>query len=92
MKLISENKPFRLDVKRFYFPAKIECDCPICWQKVFTDLNDDYISYPTLNSTSDVYMICEHLDTDKEDSDSWEKYVQIKIDLNVSLTGEVRDA
>jgi ribosomal protein S27AE len=47
-----------LNVKRLYLDAKHKSKCPRCGHKVTKDFTDDYLSYPAVGKSEDVYMYC----------------------------------
>lgn len=67
--------PFQIEVKRLYLPVVITKNCPKCSRRIVLDLNDDYISYPTLNTVEDIHMYCAECD--------YEFYVSARITVNI---------
>jgi hypothetical protein len=51
-------EPFEVEVKRFYVPAVVACDCPNCGERVTHDMENDYLSYPVANEPFDHGMYC----------------------------------
>ena len=60
------DKEFELDVKRFHLPIKIYVECPNCFITHAVDLEDSYLSYPTLNKKIEQYCNCNECDTEFE--------------------------
>ena len=52
---------FKLDIKRFYLPNKIEEKCPICDNPCISD-ETDYLMYPEVNKPIEVYIYCRECD------------------------------
>lgn len=51
-----------LSIKRFYLPIKIERSCPGCNNECEVDLNDNYLSYPTVNQKEQICFYCNECD------------------------------
>ena len=77
-KIISNNKAFQSDEKRFYIPGAVVLDeCPKCKAIESKDLGEEYLSFPTLNGKESLHMYCGNCD--------YEWTVYLKLNLNVEL-------
>lgn len=72
--ITNKAEPFEVEVKRFYLPAVLTCDCPACGVPAVCDMENDYLSYPMANKPFDQGLCC------RECEHEW----------NVSLTLTVR--
>ena len=48
-----------IKVKRFYLPLVIKDKCPNCDGDISCDLEEQYLSFPTLNKTENITLCCE---------------------------------
>lgn len=55
---------FKIDVKRFYFPGKLESVCPTCGASWQLDGKDRYLSYPTVNKVEEYTAYCDECYTE----------------------------
>ena len=53
---------FDIEVKRFYLPVVVKDKCPNCDGEISQNLEDQYLSYPTLNKADDITLVCEACD------------------------------
>lgn len=54
-----EHSKMAVDCKRLHFPASIDCRCPQCGEPVVANYaEDDYLSYPKLNTKLEVNAVC----------------------------------
>lgn len=63
--MIKEIRPykgnrFEVDVKRFYIPVVVISVCPECTEEVRRNLEDNYLSYPTLGAPTKLYFSCSN--------------------------------
>ena len=64
-KVIKEDKPFEVEVKRFYMDGfKVVSDCPNCSMENILDLSQNYLMYPTANEKFLETVYCEVCDTE----------------------------
>ncbi len=75
MKNIKIEGSQELEIKRFYLPVVIKDKCPNCDGEISQDLEDQYLSYPTLNKAENIHLECESCDLE----------FQIPITLRISL-------
>lgn len=71
----TNNKPFEIEVKRFYFPYIITSCCSKCGDEFEFDGNSDYISYPVVGQPEKIYFYCDDC------SHEWSE--EIVLDINV---------
>lgn len=80
MKNFKVEGEHEISVKRFYFPVKVEIQCPHCGEKNEEDFNNNYLSYPVINKEERCYMTC----------DDCEKEFEFDIVLRVSLDADTK--
>lgn len=51
-----------VEVKRFYVPLKFSAECPFCGRDSELDLEDQYLSYPTIGAVETVEVHCGNED------------------------------
>jgi len=61
MRVENTDKPFEIEVKRFYFPAILYATCPTCGKECAKNGNGDYLSYPKANTPTKVYFYCQSI-------------------------------
>jgi hypothetical protein len=66
MQIENTDKPFDIEVKRFYFPAVLRANCPICGKECIKNGNGDYLSFPRANTPIKVYFYCQSIVDDKD--------------------------
>lgn len=69
-----------IDVKRFYLPLTIKLTCPKCNTVNDHNLNDNYLSYPTINNPEDIGVYC------KKCEDYFNASITLKIAIEVNDT------
>jgi hypothetical protein len=75
MRIIGKPEPQRLEIKRFYVTGlALSDDCPNCGKAVKIDLEEDYISYPSIGRPTPVHFYCP-CDTE------WERNVIVNLTL-----------
>ncbi len=62
MKIKNRKNQYELEIKRFYFPASIEAECPACRAAAVFDGEEEYVSNPTLGAPTDIHFYCESCD------------------------------
>ena len=55
-----------LSAKRFYLPLVIQAKCGECGEVNNVDLDQSYLSYPTLNKYEKHYVACDACDSEME--------------------------
>lgn len=76
MKIDHRKVKTDLAIKRFYVPIKVSDRCPDCSTTVKMDLlNEEQLSYPTVNGLNDLYFYCNNCD------EEWTKEVKLTIKL-----------
>jgi hypothetical protein len=62
--MISQSvKSFQIDCKRFYIKGLVVTTiCPSCNQELIFDGNNDYLSYPDVNKTTNIHFYCNECD------------------------------
>lgn len=64
MKLIYSQESFGADEKRFYIPgAIIEHKCT-CGKTITYDMEEHYLSYPTVNGNNKIHIYCDDCGTE----------------------------
>ena len=58
MRVLNEDLPTDIEVKRFYVPFTVEDDCPSCGATVTACSPTEYLSYPVANEPFEVTFYC----------------------------------
>ena len=66
MKNYKAEREFDLNEKRFYLPIEVKLNCPHCENEVVHDLDDDYLSYPTVNKAETIGLYCNKCESEFE--------------------------
>tara|TARA_R110000772_G_scaffold17946_3_gene49971 strand:+ start:129072 stop:129341 length:270 start_codon:yes stop_codon:yes gene_type:complete len=61
-----KGEDFEIASKRLYLPIIIELICPHCGEKITSDLESDYLSYPVINHTEQIHFYCNECDNESE--------------------------
>jgi len=64
-----------VSIKRFYVPYTVSDDCPKCGKERSTDLDREYLQYPSLKKPNYVSMWCESC------RHGWTAWVRLTLDL-----------
>ena len=56
------KEDLEINVKRFYLPLVIKDKCPNCDGDIAYDLEEQYLSYPRLNTPEKIGIWCEACD------------------------------
>ena len=64
-----------VSIKRFYVPYTVSDDCPKCGKECSTDLDREYLHYPSLTKPNYVGLVCEACQKD------WTVWVRLTLDL-----------
>lgn len=79
MQIENTNKSFELEVKRFYFPAVLRANCPVCGKECIKDGSGDYLSYPKVNTPTKVYFYCYSIVDGKDVEHEFKKEIILRI-------------
>jgi hypothetical protein len=71
------NGVFRIDVKRFYLPFKLQDECPECGEHHERDFNDHYLFHPFVNKPTTFGCTCY------ECGYEWEIQVLLTLDMEL---------
>ncbi len=88
--LPSETGTGQLDlgVKRFYLPFSIVSRCPKCGRTVTRDLEEAYLSYPTIGAPECIHMYCCEEDANGDEQGCCHEWpVSVQIDLTMKVVG-----
>lgn len=84
MKIEVTNEAVALDIKRCYLPIEITDTCPTCGETVTRYLNNDYLSYPKVNTPINVAMT-HHIELpDSDDEHSWNVSIILRVMAEVA--------
>jgi len=75
MEIIDIKGKQELGIKRFYLPVKINIICPNCESNVEINMEDDYLSYPAINTKEEIVGYCDNCDNN----------ISIDIKLRIAL-------
>ena len=56
------KEKFEIPVKRFYIPVEIKEKCPKCKTICSVNLDDNYLSYPSVNHKEVLEVYCDKCD------------------------------
>lgn len=62
MEITSTGSGGELDIKRLYLPFEIKTECPKCKTETVRDLEQEYLSYPSIGKPEDVHFYCDECD------------------------------
>ena len=72
----NSDKPFEIDVKRFYTPVEISDECPECGvTNESSNTDNNYFSHPYVNRPERVLFYCEECEHE------WENKVILRITI-----------
>ena len=60
IELKNQQQNFETGVKRLYFNASYEIECPVCKAKMVDDLRDNYLSYIVIGQHTTRYYDCKN--------------------------------
>lgn len=80
MRIVMKRKTFKVDEKRFSFPAIIEAGCPKCSMLVKRDLEEFMLGHPDANKPMKIGMYCDQNDCGHE----WDVKVLLRITLEMA--------
>ena len=78
-----KGKGFEIASKRLYLPIEFDVDCPHCGEKITSDLESDYLSYPVINHTEQIHFYCNECDNESEVD------AKLRVSLDVDM-GSIR--
>lgn len=73
-----------LDIKRFYLPVEFEITCPNCGNKITDCFDDQYLSYPKVNSPVRRGLYCDVCETELE----YNVKVQVSVEADLGSIKE----
>ena len=76
-----------IDVKRMYLPVEMELVCPKCGEKLVDDFDEQYLSYPDINSPETRGVYCDNCESELQ----YEVKLQVSVEADLSsirLEGE----
>jgi len=79
----TKDEEFEIEVKRFYFPVKINWKCPNGHINV-RDFEEDYISYPLVNKEMNFDFYCQECDEEGIEDPVYETNLKIKINIEIT--------
>lgn len=71
------KEKFEIECKRFYLPVVVKGVCPNCGAECETDLRENYISYPIVNTKEIISIYCNNCE------DYFEKEVTLRLSIEV---------
>lgn len=76
-----------IGVKRMYLPVEVELVCPKCGSKIVDEFDQQYLSYPNINSPETRGVYCDNCESELQ----YEVKLQVSIEADlgsVRLEGE----
>jgi len=80
MKKIEIKKVFNIECKRMHIPFSVKHKCE-CGEELEQDLEDDYISYPTINGDEYIIFYCNECDSE----------YRLPIKLSMSIEYDIKE-